>query len=498
MKDLAGAKEEINLEKDLYPQNWRAELDYLGMLSRQDQTPEGKATLKLEVKKYAEAFKDNDDAVPSISSWLKTVGDTAGSQAVEKAALARNPEGEFARQSRWSSRLMGEKDPAKRAALIKQYLNDNPHLDKNEARLMMVSIYTSYQQAKDYDQAAEELSKIENPSWQWYNELAWGLIEKGENLEKATAWAGKGVELSRHPDPDEKRFYTTLSEWENGCRYNTGAILDTYAYGLFQLAKYDEAERSSAEAFDLTRGDDADISQRYIECMIANKHFDKAFDIGMQCFKRGKSNDKMAEMVKRAYAMKEGEAGGFDKLSAAKQKNYDETLTQANQSRIDKLRKDVAASRVNKQSVDFTLNNLDGKPVSLSSLKGKVVVIDFWATWCGPCKASFPYLQKVYDKYKDNQKVAFLAVDTWERVKGLPATIENAKKFLTDNKYTFPVLIDEISGTKLSDKYEVTGIPTKFIVDKKGDVAFVSVGFMGPDMEQELTAQIELLLGDTM
>jgi thiol-disulfide isomerase/thioredoxin len=142
--------------------------------------------------------------------------------------------------------------------------------------------------------------------------------------------------------------------------------------------------------------------------------------------------------------------------------------------------------------------SLEGESVDLSKLQGKVVLIDFWATWCGPCKASFPYLQKVYAKFKDNAKVVFLAVDTWERLKDVPSTVDNAKKFIADNKYTFPVLIDEIANKRVSEKYEVEGIPTKFLIDKKGNVAFRSVGFSGPQMEDELTAEINLLLGETL
>ena len=496
-RDPAGATEEFNRERELYPQNWHAVNDYLGMISRQDQSDKGTPKLAPEVEKFAEMFKDNDEATSAITGWFNAIGDSARAQATGKAALAKNPDGVFARQTRWSH-ILETGELITRAGLIHEFLADHPQLDKKEVRSKMLTMFADYTKVKEYDRAADVLSKIENPSWQWYNELAWGPIEKGENLEKATAWARTGVELSRHPDPDEKRFYSTLTEWENNCRYSTGEILDTYAYGLFQLAKYDEAEKASAESFDLTKGDDADIVQRYLDCMIMDKHYEKAVEVGMESVKRGKKNDKILASLKRAYAVKEGQSGGFDKLSAEKQKEFDQLLTSASQTRNDQVRKDVAASRVSKPSVDFTLNNLEGKPVAFSSLKGKVVVIDFWATWCGPCKASFPYLQKVYDKYKDNQKVAFLVVDTWERVKGLPATVENAKKFVTDNKYTFPILIDEISGKKLAEKYQVTGIPTKFIIDKKGNVAFVSVGFNGPEMEQELTAQIELLLGESM
>ena len=117
------------------------------------------------------------------------------------------------------------------------------------------------------------------------------------------------------------------------------------------------------------------------------------------------------------------------------------------------------------------------------------VIVDFWAAWCGPCKASFPGMQKAVNKYADNENVEFLFLDTWENGKNKE---ENASKFMTENNYTFNVVMD--NDNKAVADYKVDGIPTKFVVDKNGMIRFKSVGFNGSDdaLVSELSMMIEM------
>jgi thiol-disulfide isomerase/thioredoxin len=131
-------------------------------------------------------------------------------------------------------------------------------------------------------------------------------------------------------------------------------------------------------------------------------------------------------------------------------------------------KKEALSERLHDNAPDFTLNDLDGKPVVLSALKGKVVILDFWATWCGPCKKTMPILDKFYttDKPKD---VLVYGINVWER-KG----IEGVKPFLTERNIHFPVLY----GTnETADAYGVRGIPTLVVIDKDGKIAYRHIGY---------------------
>jgi thiol-disulfide isomerase/thioredoxin len=107
---------------------------------------------------------------------------------------------------------------------------------------------------------------------------------------------------------------------------------------------------------------------------------------------------------------------------------------------------------------DFTLEDLNGNKVTLSQLKGKKVYLNFWATWCPPCKAEMPDIEKLYQETKDSDLV-ILAVNVNEDKK----TVQD---FIAKNKYNFPILLD-VKG-EVSQLYQVSGIPTSYFIDTKG------------------------------
>lgn len=133
---------------------------------------------------------------------------------------------------------------------------------------------------------------------------------------------------------------------------------------------------------------------------------------------------------------------------------------------------------------DFTVLDIEGEEVSLSDFAGKPVVINFWATWCGYCKAEFPNFQNAYEEYGDD--VVFMMVNVTD---GMRETVEKASEFIAENEYTFPVYFDtELAAART---YGATSLPATLFVDAEGNV---SAGYLGMLSEEKLTNNIKLIL----
>lgn len=120
---------------------------------------------------------------------------------------------------------------------------------------------------------------------------------------------------------------------------------------------------------------------------------------------------------------------------------------------------------------DFTVIDIDGKEVSLSDFKGKPVVVNFWASWCPPCKEEMPYFNEVYKELGD--EVQFMMVDL---VDGSRETVDTAKAFIKDNGYEFPVFFDTDQDAAIA--YGVYSIPTSIFIDAEGKVVKAITGTM--------------------
>ncbi len=393
---------------------------------------------------------------------------------------AADPFGPFVQSERFQA-FYAAQDINAKLAQFEQFKKDFPQSERI-ADMQMI-ILSAYLRSQQYEEARSFLeSKVSKPSSMLYNQLAWDMVEKDIDVKAAAEIAKQGVELARKElvsTSTEKPKYLTMKQWLQSRRNSLGYVLDTYAYALHKLDRIEESVPLFAEAVQLTQQSNRDINERYANALIAIGNYQQAYDFLNELLRSGKSSPAIEESFKKAYVQVKGsEVGLTEYFSALKA------------SGADKIKTKLQDEMLNQAAPDFELTDLAGNSISLKSLRGKIVVLDFWATWCGPCLASFPGMQQAVEKFRDDSQVEFLFVNTWERGDDVQQRVAD---FIREKNYPFHVLLD--SKNEVVTAYGVEGIPTKFVIDKNGKIRFKSVGFGGDanQMVDELSMMIEMV-----
>ena len=286
-----------------------------------------------------------------------------------------------------------------------------------------------------------------------YNEYAWNLsggdlTSTGEDLYFARYLAQKTVDITKYAmkHPEEHGGYDMQG------LYNTYA--DTYALILYKLKEYNLAFKYQDE-IRKQNGLDKGAKERYAAMAEKAKGSKFTKDYLEEQLTAGVDSKIMMYQLEEIYQKLN--------LSEIKFNNLKETSVKL---ATEKSQKEIIEMYGQLNATDFNLVNLEGKIVKLSDYKGKIVVLDFWATWCGPCRASFPNMQKLIKKY-ENDPVEFFFIDAFER--GEKEDIKkNVAKLIADDNYTFNVLFD--FDNKVAENYKVKLIPMKIVINKKGEI----------------------------
>ena len=167
--------------------------------------------------------------------------------------------------------------------------------------------------------------------------------------------------------------------------------------------------------------------------------------------------DTLAQALAEVPAPAQNGQPAFPYIQLAQLSRYEHMKVTLKAKDYDAALAKVDANDATRSKADFTLTDLTGKSWTRSDLKGKVVIVNFWATWCPPCRKEMPDLEYLYNKFKDQGFVILAISDEKE---------ETVKEFITKNNYTYPVLLDP--GRKVNEAYLMDGIPKSFIYDREG------------------------------
>lgn len=481
-----------NLEKEfmLYPENKKINLFGYTRLLASEKKEHAVAFLQKEIELILkEGLKEELDY-----SHLEFLYNTAKLPEQEKFITAAKkekfPNGGWA-AGEMLQKYMSEKDIIKKEQLLNEISakiasDDNWKQYQSSLPFYKQQLANVYKDKKDWEGFRNAVAKSgitdKDHLASFYNNTAWEMQKTSENIkyaEELSRFATMHAKGEWMKPAGTRPVYLTKKRWDKQRESNYAMYADTYAMVLYRMGEYKKGFPFAKEAaLGIHKSNDAGQNNTY--ALLAEKtlpvsRYKKDLE---QFTKDGKSTDEIKEILKRAYVKEKKSEDGFtDYVAALEKESYVKMLAE--------LRK----SMLSETAPSFALLDLDGKKVDISDLKGKVVVVDFWATWCGPCIASFPGMQKMVNKYKDKPDVRFVFIDTWEQGEKKE---KNAGDFMVSKKYTFHVLMD--NDNKVVEQFKVNGIPTKFVIDKEGVIRYKSVGYNGSDdkLISELTAMIEM------
>ncbi len=310
------------------------------------------------------------------------------------------------------------------------------------------------------------------------------LLNDFKNLAYAEDLAKKTIQLY-HSYKDDSTARPENFEKESWSRFMKMAAYpyyETYAKILHTAGKNDTALVYQEMA--LANEDPENLMQTSAELyalLLASQHQEKkAYTIVKRAAELGRASDKMIVQLRELHTKLTGE--NADIL-------IDSIRLNIKNAYLSELSKKIIT---NQKAANFELKDLNGNLISLERLQGKVVVLDFWATWCIPCIQSMPTMDKLRQQ---NPDVVFLFIATQESGSG---ALERVKSFVKKQQYIFDVLMDtqNMHNPKIFNTlvdYQITGIPAKVVINKKGFITFSSSGFTNEtDLSYELQAMIEI------
>lgn len=379
-----------------------------------------------------------------------------------------------------------EKDPQKNLAamenIIKEFKLDS--LDHAEQIDMLKgNLALSFLRAGRYPRFETHIKTIKNKFNQTsFLNMAVDYLVKKRDLGYAQTIAEKTVDLyeSYKNDPSARPSSFPLADWDRFMQMAAYPYYESYAEVLYLNGQHKKALFYQEKAIQGEQGMMESSTELYTAILAANGQTGKAYELLLKALSTGRCTLKMNLLFKKLALAKLGSREKVKRLLDSIGKNIKE-----------RYRTELAKHMIlDKQAPGFNLLDLNGKRISLSSLKGKIVVLDFWATWCAPCIASMPAMKEMQKRHPE---IVFLFIATQQTG---PRATADVKKYVVENKFPLNVLLDEPKNTAeqgfiVASAYQIKGIPAKVVIDKNGKLRFTTTGYQS---DQQLMDELEAMI----
>ncbi|PTX42193.1 peroxiredoxin [Christiangramia gaetbulicola] len=460
------------------------DVDYSNALLAADQKKADKYIQK-RIDYYNSKDSLNYENYEALSGLYSLKKNKAKNDSITKLVAEKYPKSEIARRD-WLIKVFEAKSSDEQVKVLEDFEKVYGAKSVYEKDVMLRLIASKFAEEENWEAFEKYASQINEPreKARLYNSTAWKLAEDGENLDTAAEISKESINIisSATGDYSAKPEFYSNKQYDRAMKWSHSMYSDTYALIQFKQGDLEGAIETQEEALSEESG--ADMTTRYVQYLIEAEKFEKAQEKAEEFIADNRANAEMTDYLKTAYAENDNS------------EEFETYLARLEEKATTKAREDLKKNMLSEKTEDFELTDLEGNTVKLSDLRGKTVILDFWATWCGPCKQSFPGMQKAVEEYSDNENVEFLFVNTWENG---DSRKRDVSEFIEENNYSFHVLMDEpvAEGSReftTTSNFGINGIPTKIIVGPEGKVNFKKVGYSGNNekMLKEISLMIEL------
>ncbi len=329
-----------------------------------------------------------------------------------------------------------------------------------------------------------------------YPRGAIALAERTDRYRRAEEIARMGIDAGIRDAEDNKRrgIYDSEGEYEESVNYYTSMMRDAIGWVYFNEGRLDEAEQELLEAHELSNKNISvlhhlgQLYERRYDLVIEgdaggvllgdgelNRFLDNAeeyYTKGVMVQRPGRNpND---DALKDLFIKRNGSADGYDEY-------FEQSAERDREQRYQR----ILGERIDDPDsvVPYSLNDLAGSRVSWDDHKGKIVVVNFWGMWCGPCVVEMPEFQKLYERYSGDPEVVVLSIDTEDNP-------DELREWMADKEFTFEVLLDDGYVSRVG----ISAYPTTWFIDRNGKIAFIETG-SAESLSEEFGWRIEALRG---
>lgn len=437
-----------------------------------------------------------------MNAWYIMYDDTTQAKQIKNSILKKYPRGLMAMKAKWDEKIdYGNPDAVKKHFL--DFLADFPYTAAREAYLERFgqsydNVYTGLMifnsvegNDSNQDMYLDKLS-FGGCSNVFYKIIDVPHMRKDKTDAQLLPIATKIVqrmEALKGVRP-QGMAYLSESEWAAQASQSiNGYVAETYSEILRGTGNYDKALEYAKRAQTVAQYRKSTVNDNMAQLLKATGDTAALKSLLEKSVFTNQVSAIQTNMLKGIYTQEHGSDNGFEAY-VAKLKNPAEKS--AIQKAVEECRRDGIMP-------EWSLTDASGKTVSSKQLKGKVYVLDFWANWCHPCKASLPGMKAAADHFKDDKDVEFLFIDTQEYT---PNYKEKALAYLKEKGLDLHLVFDaNPQGSKVNNllssqvmkQYTVSGIPMKVVVDAKGNVCFVAIGYKGSpsELKDEMVEMVE-------